>query len=89
MIDEISLPLRDIKNLRSKSAMDRAWMVNNSIYQTTSKEPHSTLEATKPLIEILDAKNEKAHLRTITKGGLPVSPQCNRKEQVAEAPARM
>jgi hypothetical protein len=67
VIDEISLPMRDIKNLRSKSAMDRAWMVNNIIYQTTSKEPHSTLEATKPLIEILDAKYEKAHLRAITK----------------------
>ena len=32
-----------------------------------SKEPQSTLEATKRLIEILDAKYEKANLRAITK----------------------
>ena len=44
-IDEILLPMRDIKNLRSKSAADKAWVVNNSIYQSTSKEPQSTLEA--------------------------------------------
>ena len=30
-IDEISLPMRDIKNLRSKSAADKDWVVNNSI----------------------------------------------------------
>eukprot|EP00804_Cyclotella_cryptica_P022578 CCRYP_009455-RA/>CCRYP_009455-RA protein AED:0.44 eAED:0.59 QI:0/0/0/1/0/0/3/0/213 len=33
--------------------------MNNSIYQETSKEPQSTLEATKRLIKILDAKYEK------------------------------
>jgi hypothetical protein len=40
--------------------------VNNSIYQTTSKELQSTLEATKCLIEILDAKDEKANVKAIT-----------------------
>jgi len=51
-IDEISLPMRDIKNLRSKSAANKAWVMNNSIYQSTSKEPQSMLEATKPLIDL-------------------------------------
>ena len=65
-LDEISLPMRDIRNLRTRAAADRAWTVNNSIYQSTSKEPQSTLEATKRLIEILDAKYEKANHRAIT-----------------------
>jgi hypothetical protein len=66
-LDEISLPMRDIRNLRTRAAADRAWTVNNSIYQSTSKELPSTLEATKRLIEILNAKYEKANLRAITK----------------------
>ena len=66
-VDEISLPMRDIKNLRTRAAADRAWTVNNSIYQSTPKELQSTLEATKCLIEILDANYEKANLRAITK----------------------
>ncbi len=65
-IDEISLPMRDITDLRSMAAADKAWIVNNSIYQSTSQEPQSTLDATKHLIGILDAKYEKANLRTIT-----------------------
>ena len=39
--------------------------MNNSIYQDMSKYPQSTLEATKCLIHILDAKYEKADLRAI------------------------
>ncbi len=66
-VDEISLPMRDIKNLRTRAAADKAWTVNNSIYQSMSKEPQSMLEATKCLIEILDAKYEKANLRAVTK----------------------
>ena len=61
--------MRDMKNLRSKSTVDKAWVLNNSIYQSTSKESQSLLEATKCLIEILDAKYEKANLRAITKMG--------------------
>jgi hypothetical protein len=38
-VDKISLPMRDIKNLRTRSAADKAWTVNNSIYQSMSKEP--------------------------------------------------
>ena len=53
-LDEISQPMRDIKNLRTKAAADKAWTVNNSIYQSMSKEPQSTLEATKRLVKILD-----------------------------------
>jgi hypothetical protein len=66
-IVEISLPMRDIKNLRTRAATNRAWAMNFSIYQSTSKEQQKTLEATKHLIEILDAKYEKANLRAITK----------------------
>jgi hypothetical protein len=40
-LDEISLPMRDIKNLRTRAAADKAWTVNNSIYQNTSKEKHT------------------------------------------------
>ena len=57
-LDEISLPMRDIKHLRTRAAANKAWTVNNSICQSTSKEPQSTLKATKHLIEILDAKHE-------------------------------
>ena len=65
-IDEISLPIRGIKNLRTTAAPDNAWRVNNSIYQSMSKELQSMLKATKCFIEILDAKYEKANLRAIT-----------------------
>ena len=40
--------------------------MNNRIYQSKSKEPQSMLEATRRLIEILDAKYEKTNLRAIT-----------------------
>ena len=61
--------MRDIKNLRTRAAADKAWTANNSIYQSIlsmSKELQSTLKATKCLIEILDAEYEKANLRAIT-----------------------
>ena len=66
-LDEISLPMRDIKNLSTRAAADKAWTMNNSIYQSRSKEMQSMLEATKCLIEILDANYEKANLGAITK----------------------
>jgi len=47
-IDEISLPMRDIKNIRTRAAADKAWTMNNSIYQKLSKQPQSMLEATTP-----------------------------------------
>ena len=44
-VGEISLPMRDIKNLRTRAATEKAWTVNNSIYQSMSKEPQSMLKA--------------------------------------------
>ena len=41
-------------------------MLNNNKFWENTKEPQSTLEATKRLIQILDAKYEKADLRAIT-----------------------
>ena len=58
--------MRDIKNLRTRAATNKAWTVNNSIYQSMSKEPQSMLEATKHCTEILHAKYEKANLGAIT-----------------------
>jgi hypothetical protein len=66
-LDEISLPMRNIKNRRTRAAADKAWTVNNSIYQSMSKERQSMLEAAKRHIDILDANYEKANLRAITK----------------------
>jgi hypothetical protein len=64
--------MRDIKNLRTRAAAGKkAWTMNNSIYQSMSKELQSILEATKCLIEILDAKYEKANLRAISKEECP------------------
>ncbi len=64
-MDDISLPMRDINKLKTRATVERAWTMNNCIYQETSKEPQSTLEATKRLIHILDARYEKADLRAV------------------------
>jgi hypothetical protein len=50
-VDDISLPMRDINKLKTRATVEKAWTMNNSIYQETSKEPQSTLEATKRLIK--------------------------------------
>eukprot|EP00804_Cyclotella_cryptica_P017417 CCRYP_016643-RA/>CCRYP_016643-RA protein AED:0.05 eAED:0.05 QI:1387/-1/1/1/-1/1/1/282/1119 len=65
--DDISLPMRDINKLKTRATVEKAWTMNNSIYQETSKELQSALEATKRLIKILDAKYEKADLRAIVR----------------------
>ena len=57
--------MRDINKLKTRVQIEKSWSKNNSIYQERSKEPQSTLEATKRLIQILDAKYEKADLREI------------------------
>jgi hypothetical protein len=36
-LDEISLPMRDIKNLRTRASADKAWTVNKSIYESNTK----------------------------------------------------
>ena len=59
-IDEIILPMRDINGL-TKSKIEKAWTVHNIL----AHEPHSTHEATKHVVQILDAKYEKADLQSV------------------------
>ncbi len=55
-IDGILLPMRNIANLRLKSRITRALRENTCFAQ----EPISTRSYTKRVVEILDAKYEKA-----------------------------
>ena len=52
--------MRDINSLTT-SKMEKAWTVNSSM----AHEPHSTHEATKQIVHILDAKYEKADLQSV------------------------
>ncbi len=52
--------MRHINSL-TMSKMERAWAVNNSM----AHKPHSTQEATKQEVHILDAKYEKADLKSV------------------------
>ncbi len=61
-IDEITLPMRNINLLQGSSTL-RALKLNNSL----AKEPLSTLDATKRVTRILDAKYAKADLQSIVK----------------------
>ncbi len=61
-IDEITLPMRNI-NLLQGSSMLRALKLNNSF----AKEPLYTLDATKHVTRILDAKYAKADLQSTVK----------------------
>ena len=62
-IDEILLPMRDIANLQLKSSITRALRKNSNFAQ----EPVSTRSATKRVVEILDAKYEKADIPAIVR----------------------
>ncbi len=62
-IDDILLPMRNIKNLQLKPSISRALKLNSSFAQ----EPASTRDATKCVVEILDAKYNKADLPSIVK----------------------
>jgi hypothetical protein len=62
-IDDILLPMRNINNLQLKSSISRAFKLNSSYAQ----EPESTRNATKHMVEILDAKYDKADLPSIVK----------------------
>jgi hypothetical protein len=62
-IDEILLPMRNINNLQPKSSISRELKLNSSYAQ----EPESTHNATKCVVEILDAKYDKADLSSIVK----------------------
>jgi len=54
--------MRDINKLSTRSKTEWAWMANNSV---TNHEPKSTLEATKRVVKILEAKYEKADLNVV------------------------
>jgi hypothetical protein len=62
-IDSILLPMRNIVNLQLKPSVTRALMHNTC----QAQEPVSTRSATKRVIEILDAKYDKANLPAIVK----------------------
>jgi hypothetical protein len=57
------LPMRNINNLQLKPSISRALKLNSSFAQ----EPASTRNATKCVVEILDAKYDKADLPSIVK----------------------
>jgi hypothetical protein len=62
-IDDTLLPMRNINNLQLKSSISRVLKLNSSYAQ----EPESTCNATKCVVEILDAKYDKADLPSIVK----------------------
>ncbi len=62
-IDDVLLPMRNINNLQLKHSISRLLKLNSSFAQ----EPTSTHNATKHVVEILDAKYDKADLPGIVK----------------------
>ena len=64
---DISPPMSDINKLKRRATIEMAWKMNNSFYQSMSKEAQSMLKATKHFIQILDAKYEKVNLRETIK----------------------
>ncbi len=60
-IDKILLPMRNINNLQLKPSIFRALKLNSNFAQ----EPKSKRTATKPIVEIMDAKYDKADLPSI------------------------
>ncbi len=62
-IDEVLLPMRNINNLQLKPSISRALKLNSSFAQ----EPVSTRNTTKRIVEILDAKYDKADLPSMPK----------------------
>ncbi len=62
-IDKILLPMRNIADLQPKPSITRALRKNTCFAQ----EPISTCSATKCMVEILDAKYEKADLPAINR----------------------
>ncbi len=74
-IDEILLPMRNINNLQLKPSISRVLKLNYGFAQ----EPASTGNATKCVVEILDAKYDKANLPSIVKNNCMHlnAPHCN------------
>ncbi len=75
IIDEILLPMRNINNLQLKASISRAI----KLYSSFALEPISTHNATKYIVEILDAKYDKADLPSIVKNNCAQmsTPHCN------------
>jgi hypothetical protein len=67
-IDSILLPMRNIVNLQLKPSVIRALRHNDTCH---AQEPVCTRNATKRVIEILDAKYDKANLPEIVKDTCP------------------
>ena len=67
--------MRNINKLNTKAQIKKSWLLIDGIYQENTKEPQTTLEATKCLIQILDAKYEKVDLRAITENCTHLSDQ--------------
>jgi hypothetical protein len=63
IIDDILLPMSNINNLQLKSNILRTFKLNANYAQ----EPESTRNTTKRVVEILDAKYDKADLPSIVK----------------------
>ncbi len=61
-IDEVTLPMKNIDNVQGASML-HALKLNNSL----AMEPHSTQDATKRAMLILDAKYDKADLQSIVR----------------------
>jgi hypothetical protein len=74
-IDEILLPMRNINNLQLKPSISRVLKLNSSFAQ----EPASTRDTTKRIVEILDAKYDKADFPGIVKNNCThlSMPHCN------------
>jgi hypothetical protein len=62
-INDILLPMRNINNLQLKSSILRAFKLNAN----NAQEPESTCNTSKCIVEILDAKYDKADLPSIVK----------------------
>ncbi len=65
-IDEILLPMRNINNLQLKPSISRALKQNSCLAQ----EPVSTCNTTKCVVDILDAKYDKADPPSIVKNNI-------------------
>ncbi len=61
-IDEVKLPMQNINHLQGTSTLQVL-----KFNQSLDMEPHSTQEATKCVMPILDAKYEKADLQLIVR----------------------
>jgi hypothetical protein len=69
-IDEIILPMRNIKNLTNKSTVQEAWAISNVL----AHEPIITEQATQRAVKILDATYKKADLQAVVTNCTQLNP---------------